>query len=339
VSANCTPPAFMRPPVSTCDLITVGAAISSAIRRACAAVVAKPCADTGMPALATILRDSYSKNLIGGPNPMGAVDAPAPVGRLAWELVVVRGTPPLLALAAALVVAAPASAVEITARAMPAEGVRLGNATTITGVATDGDVPLADRTVRLEVRKHPFKGSWKRLAAKVTDADGRYTFKRTFKRNQHVRVRLEGAPETDYTSQQPDTLSDRRNAYVLPAFTLSFKQRGPRRIRITQTYTVPKRVRLTAPTRFYVGPCKPDEQDECTARRAPFAAKAPTLRVRAGRYEAEATVRIPASFGGRFSYVSCFAYSDGSGMGDPDQRCPKKSVKLQRTATSARLAR
>jgi hypothetical protein len=245
----------------------------------------------------------------------------------------------VLPLAALALVAAPAQAVEITARALPADGVRLGNATTITGRATDGDVPLADRAVRLEVRKHPFKGAWKRIAAKVTDADGRYTFKRKFKRNQHVRVRLEGAPETDYTSPQPDTLSDRRNAYVLPAFTLSFSQQGPRRIRITQTYTVPKRVELTVPTRFYVGPCKPDERDECTARRAPFATKAPTLRVRPGRYVAKATVRIPASFGGRFSYVSCFAYSDGSGMGDPDQRCPKKSIRLQRTATSARLAR
>ena len=61
VSANLTPPAFMRPPVSTCDLITTGPAISSAIRRASSGVVAKPCLETGMPAFATICRDSYSK--------------------------------------------------------------------------------------------------------------------------------------------------------------------------------------------------------------------------------------------------------------------------------------
>ena len=42
VSANFTPPAFIRPPVSTCDLITVGPPISSAIARASAASVAKP---------------------------------------------------------------------------------------------------------------------------------------------------------------------------------------------------------------------------------------------------------------------------------------------------------
>jgi hypothetical protein len=237
---------------------------------------------------------------------------------------------PLLALVLLAAFAAPASAAELTVRVTPADGVRLGNATTIAGRVTDGGVPLAGRVVRLEVRKHPFKRAWRRLASKRTDADGRYTFARRFKRNYHVRVRLEGAPATAYTSPQADTVTRRRNAYVLPAFTLSFAQRGSRRIRITQTYTVPKAVRLTAPTRFYVGPCRPDAQDRCTARRAPFAKKAPTRRVRAGRYVAKATVRIPASFGGRFSYVSCFAYSKGSGMGDPGQRCPKKSVRLRR---------
>jgi hypothetical protein len=239
-------------------------------------------------------------------------------------------TAALLGCALALAAAAPASAAELTVRVTPPDGVRLGNATTISGRATEGGVPLAGRTVRLEVRKHPFKRRWRRVAAKRTDADGRYSFARRFTRNHHVRVRLEGAPPTAYTSPQPDTLSARRNAYVLPAFTLAFRQRGARRIRITQTYTVPKAVRLTAPTRFYVGPCEPDAQDVCTAKRAPFAKQAPTRRVRAGRYIAKATVRIPASFGGRFSYVSCFAYSKGSGMGDPGQRCPKKSVRLRR---------
>jgi hypothetical protein len=242
--------------------------------------------------------------------------------------VTVRAT--LLAATVALAAAAPASAAELTVRVAPADGVRLGNATTITGRVTEGGVPLPGRTVRLEVRKHPFKRAWRRVASKRTGADGRYSFARELKRNHHVRVRLEGAPATAYTSPQPDTLSARRNAYVLPAFTLSFSQRGSRRIRITQTYTVPKAVKLTAPTRFYVGPCNPDGNDVCTAKRAPFAEQAETRRVRPGRFEAAAIVRIPASFGGRFSYVSCFAYSDGSGMGDPGQRCPRKSIKLSR---------
>jgi hypothetical protein len=34
VSANCTPPAFIRPPVRTWDLITTGPSTSAAIRRA-----------------------------------------------------------------------------------------------------------------------------------------------------------------------------------------------------------------------------------------------------------------------------------------------------------------
>jgi hypothetical protein len=232
--------------------------------------------------------------------------------------------------AVALFAAAPASAAELSVRVTPSDGVRLGNLTRIAGTATEGGAPLADRTVRLEVRKHPYKRAWRRVASKQTGADGSFSFRRKFTRNHHVRVRLEGLPATDYTSPQPDTVTRRRNAYVLPAFTLTFDQRGARRIRITQTYTVPRGVRLTAPTRFYVGPCKPDDNDVCTAKRAPFAKQAETRRVRPGRFEAAATVRIPASFGGRFSYVSCFAYSDGSGMGDPDQTCPRKSIRLSR---------
>ena len=60
VSANLTPPAFIRPPLSTCDLITVGPPIFSAASRASSTVVQKPYAVTGMPARSTIRRDSYS---------------------------------------------------------------------------------------------------------------------------------------------------------------------------------------------------------------------------------------------------------------------------------------
>ena len=42
VSANFTPPAFMRPPVRTWDLMTVGPPMRSAICRASAASVVKP---------------------------------------------------------------------------------------------------------------------------------------------------------------------------------------------------------------------------------------------------------------------------------------------------------
>ena len=66
VSANWTPPAFILPPLSTCDLITTGPPICSAIRRASSDVSAKPCLVTGIPALATIARDSYSKKRIEG---------------------------------------------------------------------------------------------------------------------------------------------------------------------------------------------------------------------------------------------------------------------------------
>ncbi len=92
---------------------------------------------------------------------------------------------------------------------------------------------------------------------------------------------------------------------------------------------MPKDAELSAPTRFYVGPCRISAGGQCTARLAEFRAAAVTRRLRAGRYVATATVRIPKSFDGRFQYVSCFVYSPGSGMGDPKQSCPRKFARLR----------
>lgn len=237
---------------------------------------------------------------------------------------------PLIAMALALASAAPAAAAEVSLTVVPSAGVRLGDRTAIRGSAIDAGAPLANRVVRLEVRRHPFKGAWTRRASARTAPDGSYAFAPKFDRNHRVRVRLEAvAPSGDYVLPERDTLSPRRVAFVLPAFTLSFRQRGPRLLRLKQTYTVPRDAKLSAPTRFYVGPCRRGPTGGCTARRAEFRAAAKTRRVRAGRYVARATVRIPASFRGLFQYVSCFVYSPGSGMGDPDQRCPRRFARLR----------
>jgi len=204
----------------------------------------------------------------------------------------------------------------------PQAGVRLGTAIGITGQASENGAPLPGRTVRLELREHPFTGDWIPRAEGRTGADGRYAFSPALRRNHQVRVVLVGVPPA------PDVASPIAQAYVLPAFTLTFEQHGARRIRLRQVYTVPKRVRLSAPTRFYVGPCKPSKRGRCTAQRAPFRKQTATRRLRAGRYVSRATVRIPRSYKGRFTYVSCFGYSEGSGMGNPKLRCPRKSVRL-----------
>ena len=230
----------------------------------------------------------------------------------------------LIAIALTLASAAPAAAAEVSLKVAPAGGVRLGSATTMSGRVTEVGVPVPGRAVALEVRRHPFERPWQRSGVTATTAaDGSYSFSRMLDRNHRVRVRLLA---TTYT---PDALSPRRNAYVLPAFTLAFDQRGTRVLRLRQTYTVPRDARLSAPTRFYVGPCRPDAAGNCTGRRAPLRAEAKTRRVRAGRYVAKARVRIPRSYQGRFQYVSCFVYSRGSGMGDPGQRCPRRFARLR----------
>src|SRR4051812_14818139 len=64
VSANFTPPAFIRPPVRTCDLMTTGPPTSRATSAASSAVVANPPGATGTPSRSSTRRDSYSKSLI-----------------------------------------------------------------------------------------------------------------------------------------------------------------------------------------------------------------------------------------------------------------------------------
>src|SRR3954471_12577101 len=68
VSANCTPPAFIRPPVRTWDLMTVGPPMRWAICLASAASVVNPKSVTGMPARLTTSRASYSKSLMRAGN-------------------------------------------------------------------------------------------------------------------------------------------------------------------------------------------------------------------------------------------------------------------------------
>ena len=212
----------------------------------------------------------------------------------------------LVAAALLLVLAAPARAAEVSATLDPAGGVRYGAETTVRGAVTEGGVPLAAQPVVLEARRYPFRGAWRALATAVTGADGGFSFTRALDRNHRLRVRHEPT----------GALSATLRAYVYPSFRLAFRELPGGAIRITQTYRVPRDVRLRRRTRFYVGPQ--------TRRRAPLRAIVPTRLIRPGRYRAVARVRIPASFGGRFRYVSCFPYSPGSGMGNPSRRCPTR---------------
>jgi hypothetical protein len=228
----------------------------------------------------------------------------------------------LAAIALALAPAAPAAAAEISLAVGSKAGVRLGEATELTGKVTENGAPLAGLTVALELRRHPYKGGWRRDGdTELTAADGSFAFSRELDRNHQARVRL--------VDVAPPTYSPPREAFVLPAVEPSYRERGKRRVRLRLDYTVPRDIELTAPTRFYVGPCKRDRRGRCTARLAEFRAEAETRRLRAGRYAATALMRLPKSFRGQFQFVGCFVYSPGSGMGDPDQRCPRRWARLR----------
>jgi hypothetical protein len=204
-----------------------------------------------------------------------------------------------------LLLAAPAAnaAVTVSIELTPAEA-QFGQATKITGTALSDGVPLANTPVELDVRRYPFEQPFAPLATTTTGADGTYAFEQKIERNAQFRV-IAAA-----------TKSHRVHAYVFPASTLTFAARNSRVIRLTQRYRVPKDVRLTQPTLFYVG-----KRGRATA---PLVATGKLEKTRAGRYRSSVLVRLPAKWHGRFRYASCFRYSGGSGMGNPRASCPTR---------------
>jgi hypothetical protein len=183
--------------------------------------------------------------------------------------------------------------------------VRYGAAHTVSGTLVDGAVPMGAQEVVLEGRRYPYEGSYRVIAKTTTDAEGAFSFKPKLDRNHRLRV---SAPAQNVTS-------DVVRAYTLPSFELSFRAISPGVVRLYQRYTVPKTVRLTAPTLFYLGPRG--------AKRASKRVVSQLKRTRAGRYTSMSTVRLPSGWRGAFRYASCFRPSAGSGMGDPDATCPR----------------
>jgi hypothetical protein len=204
-----------------------------------------------------------------------------------------------------LLLAAPAAsaAVTVTMTVSPVEA-QFGKPTKVTGTVAEDGVPAAGRAVQLEGKRYPFTGAAQAIATATTAADGTFAFSEELSRNTLLQVTTPGAA------------SPRKRVYVFPATTLSFRARSSREIKLTQRYVVPRGVKLTQPTLFYVGPRGKD--------RAPRAASAKLKRTKPGRYRATALVKIPAAWKGRFRYASCFRYSGGSGMGNPRASCPKK---------------
>ncbi|WP_028064923.1 hypothetical protein [Solirubrobacter soli] len=207
----------------------------------------------------------------------------------------------------ALILALPASA-----QAAPTIGVtlakpsvRYGQTHKIDGTLMDGTVPLGAQEVVLEGRRYPYEGSYRVIARTTTDAEGNFSFKAELDRNHRLRVT---APAQNLTSKLVQ-------AYTLPAFELSFRALRPGVVRLYQRYTVPKTVKLTSPTYFYLGPRK--------AKKSTMRKTAKTERTKAGHYTAQIDVTLPDSWHGAFRYASCFRPSPGAGMGDPAATCPK----------------
>src|SRR3954468_15360921 len=127
-----------------------------------------------MPALATICRDSNSKNLMR----RGTL-----VDRAASRLPAVL-RPLLLALIALALLPAAASAAVVDIQVIPKGGADFGETHAITGKLTGPyGAPLVGRDVALEIRAYPYKGKFRSVATAQTGLDGRFAFERAFLKN------------------------------------------------------------------------------------------------------------------------------------------------------------
>jgi len=242
-----------------------------------------------MPALATIFRDSYSKNLMGR-------------GSLSWGGMRLA----ISCFLVLLLLPASASAADARLALITASGVQYGTPHELSGTLAEGTTPLAGQAVELHGRPYPYSGEFKKLATTTTRADGTFAFEQLVDRNMDLRA---VAPAQGATSTVV-------RAYVYPRPRSTFKGLSGNRMRIVQFLRTAPNVRLTAPTTFYLG-----AQNAATAK--PFA-RAKPRKVGAGRFKATATVKLPRSWNGAFRYGSCFRYSEGSGMGAPNVACPKR---------------
>jgi hypothetical protein len=214
------------------------------------------------------------------------------------------------AVAALLVAPASASAEPVVTAKLSRDTVRYGAEHRVTGTLLDGAVPLAGQEVVLEGRRYPYEGSDRVIERATTDAEGKFELEAELDRNHRLRVR---APAVGQRSKV-------LRAYVLPEFELSFRALRPGVVRLYQRYTVPRSVRLKAPTLFYLGPRR--------AKHASRRVSADVKRTRAGRYLSKVDFRLPDAWDGAFRYASCFRFSPGSGMGDPDQSCPRLRLRF-----------
>jgi hypothetical protein len=206
----------------------------------------------------------------------------------------------LLALAAPAADAAPGLSFTVSTREAT-----FGRAIAAHGTLADAGSALPGEPVVLEGQRK-FVGSWRRLATTTTDATGDYSFAPKLDRNYRLRA-----------VAQPLHVSSRvLRVYTFPAVSLTFQAVRQGFVRLIQRYTVPRDVKLTTPTIFYLGPR--------SAKVSSLHEKAPTRRVRAGRYRSRVTVALPSAWSGRFRFGSCFHTTHGSGLGKPDAHCPAK---------------
>jgi hypothetical protein len=235
----------------------------------------------------------------------------------------------LAALLCGLIFAAASFALEpvlgyrVSARVAPLT-VDLGNHEKISGHVTLSSTGAGAPDVRvvLYVQRFPYRHSFRAVAARHTNSEGAYAFRRTFDRNTRVRVQISGTT----------TRSNVAQAQVLPRTQLTNRlSKSGRRLRSTVTARSPRDVRLGGRVDIYLG--------RYGAKRLRKVSR-PVLRtVARGLARASVVLNLPASFNGGYDVVSCYAAPASTGMRERGYNCPRVAnsddARASRVATAS----
>lgn len=190
------------------------------------------------------------------------------------------------------------------------QAVTYGSSAKLDGRLFQNGTGTPKQDVRLEASAYPRLRPFAPTLGVLTGDDGSFRF--SVKPNVSFKLRA--------VSPNPSATSRVVNVYTLPRLVLRYRY-SSRSDRLVETLTAysPRHVRLGGRVFLYLAPFG--------ARRLPFR-KTGTLRpIRAGVSVMVARFKLPSSYGGGFSFRTCYDAPRSTGMDDPRDRCSTRPIR------------
>jgi hypothetical protein len=190
------------------------------------------------------------------------------------------------------------------------QGVTYGGSVHVDGRLFQSGSGLPQQDVRLEASAYPRLRPFQPALFATSKDDGSFRFS----------VRPETSVRLRAVSPNPPATSRVVNVYTVPRLRLSyrFSSRSDRLVETLMAFS-PRRVRLRGRVFLYLAPFG--------ARRLPFRKTAALRPVRPGVSRMVARFKLPASYGGGFSFRTCYDAPRSTGMDDPRDRCRRRAIR------------